>query len=274
MTDFEDLDGLAGRIAAGSRLALPPDYGGVSIAATARMIARRVRDLHLVALPSTGLQTDMLIAAGAVASVESAAVTLGEAGLAPCFTKAVKAGTIAVKDATCPALHAGFQAAEKGVPFMPIRGVIGSDILAYRPDWRVIDNPFSKTEDPIVVVPAIAPDVTLFHCPRADRFGNVWIGRRRELVSLAHASRTTLVTVEEIVEGDLLETEASAAGVLPSLYVSAIAVAPGGARPLGLQDLYAPEPEAVADWVRHAEAGDLDGAFRAVGARMPELEAL
>lgn len=260
------LDSLLDSIAPGSKLALPPDYGGVAVAATLALVERHPEDLHLICLPSSGLQADMLIAAGCVARIETAAVTLGEAGLAPAFTQAAKTGRLQVLDATCPALHAGFQAAEKGVPFMPLRGVIGSDILRNRRDWKVIENPFPEsTEDRrILAVPAIRPDVALFHAPRADRFGNVWIGRRRELASLAHAARTTLVTVEETIEGDLLADETSAAGVLPALYVSAVAVVPGGARPLGLQDLYDPEPEAVAAWAQAGGAGNWDGAFAAV----------
>ena len=58
-------------------------------------------------------------------------------------------------------------AAQKGVPFIPMRGLIGSDILRTRPDWTVIDNPFEK-DDPIVAIPAIRPDVCLFHAPEAD----------------------------------------------------------------------------------------------------------
>ena len=79
--------------------------------------------------------------------------------------------------------------------------------------------------DPILLVPAIRPDVALFHAARADRAGNVWIGVRRELMLMAHAARTTLVTVEEIVEDDLLADDRSAAGTIPALYVSAIAEA-------------------------------------------------
>jgi glutaconate CoA-transferase, subunit A len=71
-----------------------------------------------------------------------------------------------VRDATCPALHAQFQAAEKGVPFMPLRGLIGSDVLAHRPDWKIFDNPFGN-DDPIVLLPALKPDVVLFHAALA-----------------------------------------------------------------------------------------------------------
>src|SRR2546430_1088689 len=89
------------------------------------------------------------------------------------------------------------EAVEKGVPFMPLRGLIGSDLLAYRDDWKVIDNPFGNN-DPIVLLPAIKPDVALFHAALADREGNVWIGRDRELAMMAHAAARTVVTVEKI----------------------------------------------------------------------------
>src|SRR5690606_12687204 len=134
--------------------------------------------------------------------IETSAVSLGELGPAPRFAAAVTGGTIRLKDATCPALHAGITAAERGAPFMAMRGLIGSDILAHRPDWRVLQNPFSEAPDPVVVVPALHPEFALFHAPLADRHGNVWIGKRRELMSMAHAARRTLVTVEEIVERD------------------------------------------------------------------------
>ena len=88
------------------------------------------------------------------------------------------------------------------------------------------------------MVPAIAPDVALFHAPEADRAGNIRIGRHRELANMAYAAKRTLVTVERIVDRNLLETEDSAAGVLPSLYVEAVAVAERGAWPLPLWDEY------------------------------------
>jgi glutaconate CoA-transferase subunit A len=166
-----------------------------------------------------------------------------------------------MKDTTCPALHAALQASEKGVPFMPLRGLIGSDVQKNRLDWKIGQNPFAPdgTSDPIVFLPAIRPDVALFHATKADREGNVWIGRRRELVTMAHAAQQTIVTVEEIVDGSLLADEATAAGVLPSIYVSAVAEAKDGARPLGLQDLYAIDDAAVA---RYAEAARTEAGFR------------
>jgi glutaconate CoA-transferase subunit A len=239
----------------GIMLAVPREVAGVPMAATRALIRRGVRNLHLVALPTSSLQADLLIGAGCVAMLETSAVSLGELGPAPRFTAAMMAGAIRMKDATCPALHAAFQAAEKGVPFMPLRGIIGSDLLAQRPDWRVIDNPFG-TDDPIVVLPAINPDVALIHAPMADRAGNVWIGRERELVTMAHAARKTVVTVERIVDGNLLDDPRLAAGTLPGFYVDTIAVAERGCAPLGLPDHYAADLAHLAEYARLAATAE------------------
>ncbi len=253
-TTILPVDDLAALVRPGSVLAVPRDVSGVSMAATRALVRCGVRRLQLVACPTSGLQADILIGAGCVASIEAAAVFLGEFGAAPRFADALRNGRIELRESTCPAIHAGLQAAEKGAPFMPLRGIIGSDVLRHRPDWRVIDNPFGEA-DPIVVVPAIRPDFALFHAEVADRDGNVFIGRRRELATMAHAAETTLVTVEEIVDGDLLDDEKSAAGALSSLYVHGIAHAPGGARPVGLGGRYGPDDEHNREYL-HAAATD------------------
>ena len=63
----------------------------------------------------------------------------------------------------------------------------------------------------------------------ADRDGNVWIGRQRELVTMAHAAERTIVTVEKMHDGNLLDDPKLAAGTLPGFYVEQIAVAERGA---------------------------------------------
>src|SRR5262249_13439200 len=232
-------------------LAVPREVAGAPMEATRALVRRGVRNLHLVTLPTSSLQADLMIGTGCVAVLETSAVSLGEFGAAPRFTAAVKAAGIRVRDATCPALHAAFQAAEKGVPFMPLRGIIGSDLLAHRPDWRVIDNPFGAN-DPIVVLPAIRPDVALIHAPMADRAGNVWISRQRELATMAHASSRTVVTVEKIVDSDLFDDPTLAAGTLPGFYVEAIAVAQNGCWPLGLPDHYEADAAHLGEYARLA----------------------
>jgi glutaconate CoA-transferase, subunit A len=246
VTPVATIDELAARIPDGASLALAPDYSGCALAVVRALIRRRARGLHLIGVPQLGFQADLLVGAGCVASVETAAVTLGEQGPAPRFVAAVKSGRIALRDSTCPVLHAGLQAAEKGVPFLPLRGILGSDLVRHRTEWRVIDNPFRDpggADDPILLAPAIRPDVALFHAAHADHAGNVWIGVRRELMTMAHAARTTLITVEAITVDDLLADDLSAAGTIPALYVSALAEAREGAWPVGLRGAYPPDLE-------------------------------
>jgi glutaconate CoA-transferase subunit A len=121
---------------------------------------------------------------------------------------------------------------------MPLRGVLGSDLVKVRGDWKVEQNPFSMEKDPILMVPAISPDVALFHARWADDEGNVWIGRRRELATIAHAAKSCLVTFEEKRPGNMLDDELLAPGVLSGTYVTAAAQARRGAWPLGVPDLY------------------------------------
>src|SRR6478752_2129870 len=228
------LDEALAPITDGCLLAVPRDVSGVAMAATRALIRRGVRRLRLVALPTSSLQADLLIGAGCVESIETSAVSLGEFG---------------------PALHAAFQAAEKGVPFMPLRGLIGSDLLAHRPDWKVVDNPFDG-DDPVVLLPALKPDVALFHAPLADRDGNVWIGRDRELATMAHAAAKTVVTVEKLHDGNLFDDHWLAAGALGGFYLEAVAVAPKGAWPLGLADHYPPDTVHLAGYARVATTAE------------------
>jgi glutaconate CoA-transferase subunit A len=235
---FVSLDDLVAMIGSGTMLAIPKDESGPAMAATRALIRRGVRRLDLLCAPVCGLQADLLIGAGCVESVECGGIVINEVGVGPSFQRAVQRGSIRLRDSTCPAIHAGLQAGEKGQPFAAIRGVIGSDLLKIRPDWRVIDNPFADGGDPVVLVPAITPDMFLFHAAWGDRFGNVWIAGRRDLAYAAHASKRTLVTIEEVWDGNLLEDERMGPGSLSAVYTTALAHVPRGAAPLSLQRRY------------------------------------
>ncbi len=248
-----EVEELAARIPDGALLALPPDYSLPAMAVVRALITQKRKNLRLLGVPVLGMCAHLLIGARCVAEVESSAVSLGESGLAPRFTAAAESGEIVVRDATCPAIHTALQASEKGVPFMPLRGVIGSDLIAFRKEWQVSQNPFSEGKDPILLVPAIAPDIALFHARWADEAGNVWVGRRRELATIAHAARRTFVTYEELKPGDMLEDELLAPGVISATYVTGAAQAKQGAWPLGVAGLYDIDDAHLALYARAAK---------------------
>jgi glutaconate CoA-transferase subunit A len=235
----------------GCMLAVPREVSGVAMAATRALIRRRVKRLHVVALPTSSLQADLLIGAGCVETLETSAVSMGEFGPAPRFTAAMLAGSLRMKDATCPAIYASMEASVKGVPFMPLRGLIGSDLVAHRPDWKTIGNPYGD-DDPIVLLPAIKPDVALFHAPMADKAGNVWIG--------AHArSRDALLCVgENNRDGRENSTTATCspirswpAGTCPAFYIEAVAIRRKRRRPgrLRCPTIIPPTARTLADYV-------------------------
>jgi len=127
---------------------------------------------------------------------------------------------------------------------MPLAGILGSDLVKERKDWKV--------QGDVVLVPAIRPDFALFHARWADEAGNVWVGRRRELATAAHASKNTLVSFEEQRKGDMLDDELLAPGVISSIYVSGLAHAPRGAWPLGMPGLYGADDLHVSQYAKAA----------------------
>ena len=253
---FMSIEDLVAAIEPGMMLAIPKDESGPAMAATRALIRRGVRDLHLLCAPVCGLQADLLIGAGCVKTVECGAIVISEIGVGPRFAKAVRQGDIQVRDSTCPAIHAGLQAGEKGQPFAAVRGLIGSDLVKIRHDWRVVDNPFGAGGDPLVLVPAIMPDIFLFHAAWGDRFGNVWIAGRRDLAYVAHASKRTIVTVEEIWDGNLFDDERMGPGSLASVYITAVAHAPRGAWPLSLQRRYPEDIDHIKEYARLARTDE------------------
>jgi len=249
---LRDAEAIAAEIPDGALIGLPPDYSLPAMEVVRALIRRRARGLKLLGVPVLGFSADLLIGAGCVAEIETSAVSLGEAGLAPRFTEAAQKGEIKIRDATCPAIHTALQASEKGVPFMPLRGVLGSDLLKHRNDWKVVNNPLNSGTDPILLVPAIQPDIALFHARWADEAGNVWIGRRKEVATIAHAAKRTLATFEELRAGDMLEDELLAPGVVAAVYVEAAAPARRGAWPLGVAEVYGIDDAHLAHYARAA----------------------
>jgi len=102
----------------------------------------------------------------------------------------------------------------------------------------------------------LAGDVYEVTVQWTDRNGNVWVGIRRELMLMAHASRMTLVTVEEIRDDDFLADDKMAAGTIPALYVDRIAEVPRGGDPVGLTGLYPADEAAVKGYMAAARTED------------------
>ncbi len=242
MSRILDLEGAAALVPNGARLAITGQTEMAPVA-FARALARRgVRDLDIVVVPTGGgVAVDLLIGAGCVRSVECAQMAMGEYGACPNFRRFVQEGRLTVRDHVCSALLGALQAAGMGLPFMPARGIIGTDYLRVRPDFRVIDNPYGGPDDTrIVVVPAIRPDVGVFHAYVADRHGNVLVEPQQNIQLLAAASRFVIATAERVVDEDLTQTPRTLP-LVSGLHIDVVVPAPRGAHPTGVPGLYPPD---------------------------------
>jgi len=112
------------------------------------------------------------------------------------------------------------QAGASGVSFSPVPGLLGSDLLHWRPDYRVVDDPYRPGEE-IVLVPAIRPDFALLHGRRADLEGNVVIGISYDDRLVAQASRHVIYSVGAVRE-DATHSLMADEQVLPAAFVDAL----------------------------------------------------
>jgi glutaconate CoA-transferase subunit A len=144
-----------------------------------------------------------------------------------------------------------------GVPYVPVIGLVGTDLLARRDDMVLAPDPFGGGKV-TVVAKAMRPDVAVFHASVADRAGNVSCGYPVEAVILAEASAHVVVTAERIVER--LDESDAVGCFIPSILVDSVVHAPFGAHPGGMTGHYGPDKEAMQEYVAAARA---DASFAA-----------
>ena len=239
--------------------------GGLSarlpMAMVRELIRQSRRDLHLVG-SAHSIDVDMLVAAGTVRRCEESYVGFEQdIGLAPAYRRAAEEGSIEGAESCCVTILAQLRAAEMGLPFLPVRGVRGSDIGRLHPEYAEITCPF--TGETLVAVPALRPDVALLHAPVGDRYGNLHLEQPYVLDErFASASRAIIATVDELVSPD----EVAAAGVvIPAHLITAVTEVPYGAHPSSCYPRYAYDRDHLREYVAAAQTGP-DGAAKYLAA--------
>jgi glutaconate CoA-transferase subunit A len=244
-------------ISPGSRVAL----GGNTLhrgpcAAVHEIVRQRIGDLELVKTAGA-YDVDLLAAMGLATSVSAGFVGFETVfGMAPNYRKAVEDGRLEAKEHACYSVIAGLRAATQGVPFMPIAGMFGSDLLDAR-DFKTIADPYSG--QPVVAAPALVPDVAIIHVQEADEYGNARIiGTRFEDVLMATAARRVLITAERIVDGSTFEATPEIVAI-PGFMVDAVVAANHGAWPCSCAGQYDFDADYLAEYIA---ASKLPGGVR------------
>lgn len=122
-----------------------------------------------------------------------------------------------------------------GVPYIPVRGLAGTDVFERRDDMIMAPNPFDPEEVTVVAL-AQNPDVALLHATKADSEGNALLRKHGEDVMVAQASSKVIITVEEIV--DHVTVDDPGGQFISTINVSAIVHAPNGAHPTAVDGYY------------------------------------
>ena len=210
----------------------------IPFAAGHEMIRQNKRDLTLVG-PISDILFDQMIGAGCISRVMAAWIGNVSSGVGYCFRRAVERNIprrIETVDYSNFTLALAMHSAALGVPFLPTYSTLGSDLLAKNGNLREFSSPVS--EEKLVAVRALRPDVAILHVQRADEFGNAHIwGSLGVAVDGARAARKVILIAEEIVAPEVIASDPNRT-LVPGFLVSAVVREPWGAHPSPVQGYY------------------------------------
>ena len=200
------------------------------------IIRQRIKGLKVMSIVG-GWEMEWLLAAGAVDHLVFSFLSLESFGLPPNFRRVAEKNLIQLTEIEGCSMVKGLQAAGQGIPFAAFAGPKGSDIVKEAPElYKTVVCPFTGKE--LTAVQAIAPDVAIVHAQRADEQGNVQIfGTSASDLDMAMASKSVVVTVEEIVSSERIREDKTAT-VIFRPEVDLVVHAPFGASPCSCVPFY------------------------------------
>ncbi|HEY4280189.1 MAG TPA: CoA-transferase [Conexibacter sp.] len=198
------------------------------MAAVRELIRAGRDDVHAVALLGS-IDVDLLIGAGALSRLTFGMVTLEAFGLSVNLRHAVQEGRLPIAEIPALSLQVALEAGGRSVPFLPLRGPVGSDLVALHPE--VFGTATSSFGEEAMIVRALRPDVAIVHALRCDSAGNAQFdGTYGQDPELAKAADRVIVTCEEIVDRAEIAREPHMTKI-PGFLVDAVIEAPFGAHP-------------------------------------------
>ncbi len=239
--------------------------GGQSIGrcpmALAFEVARQGKKELSVVGCNLAMSMDVLVGSGLVSRTECGTGNLERYGTAFRWRAAAEAGELAVADYSHLGMASRFLAASLGLPFMPIKSLLGSDILSTKrgegpdPEYVLMSNPFSSEGEPVALLPALSPDVSTVHAQKADAAGNFSIeGFSTHEPEMVKASKAVVVSCEEIVDPEYFR-ENPGETTVPFLFVDAVVHQPFGGYPTSVYGRYEHDREHIVEYQRVARAG-------------------
>jgi glutaconate CoA-transferase subunit A len=207
-------------------------------------------DLTMVG-PISDLLFDQLIGGGAVSGIRAAWIGNVSAGTGYRFREAVENGRIDIENHSNFSIALALKAGAMGVPYLPTRSLLGSDIFAESDLFARAEDPF--TGDEVAQVPAIQPDWTVVHAQRASPEGDVHLWGNTGITDPAvGAAENVLVTAEEVVDSETIKSDPSRVAITRE-QVSAVVECPFGAHPSPLTGHYNRDNQYYLDYHRQTD---------------------
>lgn len=222
----------------GSSVALGGIAGREPMAVSYEIIRQKKRNLTFVTDTACDA-AEILIAAGCLSRAECAYIWIGVVGVGNNYRRAMEKGIpnyLEVEECSNLGMSMRFMAGALGLPFMPVKSLLGSDIVAHNPCIKVMEDPYGS--GPVALVPASHPDVAFIHVQRADRSGNAQIwGMMANDDNLARAAKKVVITCEEIIPTSEIRKIPNMTAI-PSYCVSAVVQVPFCCHPLPVAGYY------------------------------------
>ena len=206
----------------------------------------------------TSSDGDLLFASGACERIVTSWFSQGILwGISKVMRHHVETGKAQFEEWSHLAMGMRLRAGAMGVPFMPIRPMLGSDVRKERPEAKEIDCPF--TGEKLLLVPALNPDVALIHVQRCDAYGNAQIdGLQFMDIDLAMAADRVILTTERIISNDQIR-RAPDQTKIPFFCVDAVVEVPFGAAPHECFGVYEPMMRHMEAYVAKVNAEPVEG---------------
>jgi len=210
----------------------------------------RQRIKHLSVAGQGIMELDIMIAAGLIDRMDQTYLGYEVYGISPVLRRAAESGKLQINEWSNAALSWRYKAAAMGVPFLPVRTMMGTDTFRYS-GAKVVKCPF--TGEKVCLLPATMLDVGILHVPRADEYGNCQIdGITGFAVELSRASRRLIVSAEEIIPTEEIRRYPERT-VIPWYIVDAVVHAPFGSHPGEMPFYYWRDEEHLASYIEAAK---------------------
>ncbi|MBU1207819.1 MAG: CoA transferase subunit A [Proteobacteria bacterium] len=232
--------------------------GRCAMALIHELVRQKKRNLTLVGC-NLSINMDILVGAGLVRRTECGTGNLERFGTTFAWRRAIEAGKLINEDYSHLGMVTRFLGGEMGLPFMPTRSLLGTDILSKKSattgkKFEIVANPWDP-DDQVVLLPSLNPDVAIVHVQKADEEGNLTIeGFLTHEPEMIRASKSVIASCEEIIPSDEIRKYPERT-TIPYVYVHAVVPQPWGAHPTSVYRYYMQDADHLREYQKCAREG-------------------